>query len=184
MVRNIKSPSSAQFWSLRNSSHSRFTQLSDFPSHPIPGTVGSLLLASFPEYVGPDHLLMLNYPDHHWEPWKFAKLAIGWRGEMSDLIRAHDPIGIATLTLLLDRIALNHNAKALKDWYAVPVGELDPSLSSLFLKATDSLAQALALAYPHHKWNPKLFIRSPVTAKQQKSLAGRVEKLLPKPPKT
>lgn len=122
---------------------------------------------------------MVAYPIHAWKPWCFVKMAVGFRTSVIELAKHNDPVALSVLRTIVEDIGAKYRVNCEEDWYMVPRGELEHTIVS-FLKPFGMLPGTLAKLYPHHPWNEDAFGRLPGDlTKQQRTLAGRVEDILP-----
>eukprot|EP01027_Heterolobosea_sp_BB2_P018850 GEZU01026495.1.p1 GENE.GEZU01026495.1~~GEZU01026495.1.p1 ORF type:complete len:840 (+),score=185.05 GEZU01026495.1:594-3113(+) len=95
--------------------------------------------------------LQVIYPEHPWEPWRFARLPQGF---WDDLCNQRQ---------FFDRIAQQLGIRELDGWYDVTAQEVLARGGSGLLNNhyAGSLVQALKAVYPEHQWNEWRFSSLP-----------------------
>lgn len=104
------------------------------------------------------------YPEYEWHLWRFKTVPQNFW---------HD---VKNVREFFNWMYTKFELKSLDDWYGVSVKEVELYGGKYFLSIYGGMWQALSIVYPHHKWNPKLFMN---TRKTQQYLFKLVKILFP-----
>jgi len=131
------------------------------------------------------------YPEHDWQRFKFSRLpSTGfWPTIVADLRKELELDSTAyfkspsyrTFKNFFDTIATANQFTTLDKWYHIKKSQSSKLAFTLKLMGL-SLPSALALAYPNHQWDPKLFsasLATTVNPKVQRQLHSLLSNLLP-----
>ena len=104
-------------------------------------------------------MLVNEFPEHKWLPWKFTKVPNGWWQKLgSDLLKA-DPSALDIVTQYIKDLEQQYSIDKPQDWYNVSIDKMKPG-TKLALRKLHGLHHVLSKVYPQHAWDKRKLLKS------------------------
>jgi len=111
--------------------------------------LGAGLLALYSN--SPSLVLVNEYPEHHWLPWKFIKAPHGWWRKIGVDLAKNDSKALNIVKLYINDLESQYGIKTLADWYRTSLGQLAPGVK-VSLRHLQGIYNVLRRVYPSHQW--------------------------------
>lgn len=92
-------------------------------------------------------MIMVEYADHAWMPWRFAKTPKSWWSDVSALFAKHDAVARCVVQLFLQDIGHQYGIEKLEDWNSVDTSKFT-STTTLHLADLGGLSFVLSQFLP------------------------------------
>jgi len=102
-------------------------------------------------------VVMVEYPEHGWMPWRFAKSQGGWWSQLAQQLSAGNPLAEAAARMYVEYLGGLHGVVEVGEYSLLSRELLGPGPWHHITTYLGGLPALLTRCYPHHNWKGVMF---------------------------